>query len=289
MERIGIIGGSGLYSLDGIKKKEEVSLSTPYGNPSGKFIVAEFKDKEIVFLPRHGVDHNISPSRINYRANIYGMKKLSVGWIISVSACGSLREELKPRDFVIPLQFVDRTNQARKYTFFDEGVVAHIAFANPVCECLSKLVFDAAKKVGVEVHYGKTYINMEGPQFSTLAESNLYRSWGMDIIGMTNMAEARLAREAEICYATLAAVTDYDCWRQDEESVSLEMILDNLKNNTQNAKRILELVLPLIGKERRCLCSQALKYAIVTQAKAIPRAIKDKLAVIAGKYMGIEY
>jgi 5'-methylthioadenosine phosphorylase len=213
------------------------------------------------------------------------MKKLGVGWIISVAACGSLKKELKPLDFVIPTQFVDRTNQARAQTFFDKGVVAHIGFSHPVCEDLARILNEAAKKLSVTVHYGATYINMEGPQFSTLAESNLYRSWGMDIIGMTNMNEARLSREAEICYATLAAVTDYDCWHESEEAVSVDIILSNLRKNVENAKQILKEIITLIPKERACGCKDALKYAIVTDKKFIPKEIKAKLRVIAGRYI----
>lgn len=285
MDRIGVIGGSGLYNLEGLKKKEEISLTTPFGSPSDSFVLTEFEDKEVIFLPRHGKFHQISPTGINYRANIYGMKKLGVDWIVSISACGSLKEELKPLDFVIPDQFLDRTTQARKHTFFDEGVVAHIGFAQPICEELAKKVVEAVKKVGVNGHYGGTYVNMEGPQFSTLAESNLYRSWGMDIIGMTNMTEARLAREAEICYVTLAAVTDYDCWHETEETVSVEVILDNLRKNVDNSKRILKEVLKLISGQRTCACKDALKYALVTNPQGIPQEIKEKLGILIGKYI----
>ncbi|UCD15838.1 MAG: S-methyl-5'-thioadenosine phosphorylase [Candidatus Omnitrophota bacterium] len=285
MLKIGVIGGSGLYNLDGLKIKDQVCLTTPFGHASDKFVITEVEGKEVIFLPRHGKAHAISPSQINYRANIYGMKKLGVEAIFSVSACGSLKEELKPGDFVIPLQFVDRTNQARKHTFFDEGIVAHISFAYPVCQQLAKTVHGAAEKFDVGVHYGGTYLNMEGPQFSTFAESNLYRSWGMDIIGMTNMAEARLAREAEICYVTLAAVTDYDCWRETEEVVTVEMILDTLKKNTENAKKILKSALSSMKEERSCSCRQALKHAIVTNPKAIDSKIKKRLDIIIGKYV----
>jgi 5'-methylthioadenosine phosphorylase len=212
------------------------------------------------------------------------MKKLGVEWIISVTACGSLKKEIKPLDFVIPTQFVDRTNQARKNTFFDEDIVTHVAFVQPICEDLANCLKEAAKSTGVTVHYGGTYINMEGPQFSTLAESNLYRSWGMDIIGMTNMTEARLAREAEICYATLAAVTDYDCWYQSQESVSVDMILENLRKNVNNSKEIIKKVIDLIPQERTCPCKDALRYAIVTDRKAISKETKKKLNLIAGKY-----
>ena len=285
MARIGVIGGSGVYELEGIEKIDRVSVKTPFGEPSDKLVICKLEDKEIVFLPRHGSHHAISPSMINYRANIYAMKKLGVTKMISVSACGSLKEELKPLDFVIPTQFIDRTNQARKYTFFDQGLVAHIAFAHPVCESLAKIVDSAGKKAGVTLHYGGTYLNMEGPQFSTLAESNLYRSWGMDIIGMTNMAEARLAREAEICFTSLAAVTDYDCWHPDHESVTLDEILNNLRQNVDKSKAILKEALLSIDENSTCGCSEALKYAIVTRPEFIPQEIKEKLDIIIGKYI----
>jgi 5'-methylthioadenosine phosphorylase len=213
------------------------------------------------------------------------MKYLEVERIISVTACGSLKEEFKPLDFVVPAQFVDRTNQARESTFFDEGIVAHINFAHPVCQDLAKIVYEEALKVGVTVHRGGVYVNIGGPQFSTLAESNLYRSWGMDIIGMTNMTEARLAREAEICYVTLAAVTDYDCWHEEYETVSVDVILDNLKRNIDNAKKILKNVVANMPEEASCNCSQALKYAIVTREELIPEEIKNRLAIIIGKYI----
>ncbi|MEM7817059.1 MAG: S-methyl-5'-thioadenosine phosphorylase [Candidatus Aenigmatarchaeota archaeon] len=285
MERIGIIGGSGLYQLEGVKKKKVFSINTPFGKPSDKFILVEIENREVVFLPRHGVGHRISPSFINYRANIYGMKKLNVGWIISVTACGSLREEIRPLDFVIPTQFVDRTNQARAQTFFDKKIVVHISFSHPVCEVLANYLYNATKDLKIKTHFGATYINMEGPQFSTLAESNLYRSWGMDIIGMTNMTEARLAKEAEICYATLAAVTDYDCWHEKEDLVSVDVILENLKKNIENAKKIIKKVIPLIPLERSCKCKEALKNAIVTPPKLIPVKIKRKLNLLIEKYI----
>jgi 5'-methylthioadenosine phosphorylase len=285
MAKIGVIGGSGLYDLEGIEKIDELEVDTPFGEPSDKFMVGCLEGKEIVFLPRHGKHHQINPSRINYRANIYGMKKLGVDRIISVSACGSLKEELKPLDFVIPDQFVDRTNQARKYTFFDEGLVAHVSFAQPVCPNLIKLLDKAAKNQGVRSHCGGTYLNMEGPQFSTLAESQLYRSWGMDIIGMTNLAEARLAREAEICFVSLAAVTDYDCWHSSHESVTVEAILKNLKENVKNSKNVLKNFI-LLGQENNdCSCRQALKYAIVTRPEFIPQDSREKLDIIIGRYL----
>ncbi len=285
MAKIGVIGGSGLYDIEGMEVKDKKRLKTPFGEPSGEFIAGKLEGKEVVFLPRHDRGHRINPTQINYRANIYGMKELGVEHIISVAACGSLREELKPLDFVIPLQFVDRTNHARQYTFFDDGIVAHISFAHPVCESLANVAHNAAKDSGVTTHLGGTYINMEGPQFSTLAESNLYRSWGMDVIGMTNMTEARLAREAEMCYVSLAAVTDYDCWHETADSVTVEMIIDNLNKNVANAKKVLKNMVGRLDGERTCACKDALKYAIITDPKAIPGHTKKKLALIIGKYM----
>ncbi len=285
MGKIGVIGGSGLYDLEGVKKIKEVSVDTPYGSPSGKFLISELGGKEVVFIPRHGAHHQINPTSINYRANIYGLKKLGVEKIISVSACGSLKEEYKPLDFLIPTQFVDRTNQARKYTFFDQGITVHISFAHPVCKDLAELLKQAADNVKVTTHYGGTYLNMEGPQFSTLAESNLYRSWGMDIIGMTNIAEARLAREAEICYTTLAAITDYDCWYTEHKNVTVEMVLSNLRKNVKTSKKILREFLLKVDIDKKCSCNESLKYAIVTNSKFIPKATKDKLALIIGRYI----
>lgn len=285
MGKIGIIGGSGLYNIEGISNLKKVSVSTPFGRPSDKYITGKLGGKQVVFLPRHGLGHRLSPSEINYRANIYGMKKLGVDRIVSVSACGSLRENFKPLDFVIPDQFVDRTNHGRQMTFFEKGIVAHISFAEPVCGELAKIVFEAARKVKVNAHLGATYINMEGPAFSTRAESKLYRSWGMDIIGMTNMAEAKLAREAEICYCTLAAVTDYDCWYQAEEAVTVEMVIANLNKNIQNSKNILKSLFPLIDDQRRCSCNSALKEAILTDRKLIPKEVKEGLKIIIGKYI----
>jgi len=285
MGRIGIIGGSGLYKIEGIKNIKEVALSTPFGKPSDKFIIGKLGAKEVVFLPRHGIGHRVSPSEINNRANIWGMKKLGVERIISVTACGSLKENIKPLDFVLPDQFVDRTNQARHMSFFCDGIVAHISFSHPVCTQLQQDIYEVIKKLDLNVHNGGTYLNMEGPAFSTKAESELYRSWNMDIIGMTNMAEARLAREAEICYATLAAVTDYDCWHETEETVSVDIILNNLRKNVDNAKTILKEVISRIPKERACSCKDALKYAIVTNAKVVPQKIKDNLRIIIGKYI----
>ena len=271
--------------MEKIKKAKAVKVKTPFGDPSDDYIIGDMGGIEVVFLTRHGKGHRISPSEVNYCANIYGMKKLGVDRIISVSACGSLKEELKPLDIVIPDQFVDRTSQARRMTFFREGIVAHIQFADPVCPALAGTLHEAGQKVGVEMHMGGTYLNMEGPQFSTRAESNLYRSWGMDIIGMTNIGEARLAREAEICYATLACITDYDCWYQSEEQVSLEMIVQNLLKNVDVAKKILAEALPKLAIQRDCLCASALKDSIITNPEMIPVKTKKKLALIIGKYI----
>ncbi|MCM8778321.1 MAG: S-methyl-5'-thioadenosine phosphorylase [Candidatus Omnitrophica bacterium] len=288
MGRIGIIGGSGLYKIEGLKEREKISLETPFGKPSDNFIIGELEGREIVFLPRHGIGHRIPPSEINYRANIYGMKKLGVERIISLTACGSLKENIKPLDFVVVDQFVDRTHQNRKTTFFDQ-IVVHIGFSQPVCRELFDLLYIAGKGVlsgqGINIHRGGTYINIEGPAFSTFAESNLYRKWGMDVIGMTNMAEAKLAREAEICYATLAAVTDFDCWHPHYDTITIEMVLNNLQRNIENAKRIISLLVKNIPEERTCLCKDALKDAIVTDKKLIPEEVKRNLEIIIGRYV----
>lgn len=285
MGRVGIIGGSGLYKIEGIKIKDKLSLETPFGRPSGELVTGELEGKEVVFLSRHDVGHRIPPSHINYRANIFAMKKLGVERIFSVTACGSLKEELKPMDFVVVDQFVDRTNYARDTSFFTDGIVAHIEFAHPVCGEMAGVLYAAAKGLNLRAHPKGTYINMEGPAFSTLAESNLYRSWGMDIIGMTNMPEAKLAREAEICYATLAAVTDYDCWHPQHESVTIEMVIQNLLNNVDNAKKILSIAIKNLPAKRSCACGNALKYAIITDTKLIPAKVKQDLGIIIGKYI----
>ncbi len=286
--KIGIIGGSGFYHIDGIKNTKCVKIKTPFGEPSDEYVPGVLEGAEVVFLARHGKGHRILPSELNYCANIWGMKKLGVERIISVSACGSLKEELKPLDIVIPDQFLDRTNQARRMTFFGDGAVAHIGFADPVCPDLSKALYESGKKAGATMHMGGIYINMEGPQFSTKAESNLYRSWGVGIIGMTNMGEAKVAREAEICYATLACITDYDCWRMDKscETVSIEMIIQNLLKNVERSKNIVKKVLPVLKKSNRtCACATALKDAIVTRPEDIPAKTKKKLELIIGKYI----
>lgn len=284
MATVGVIGGSGLYQIDGIKSVKEVAVKTPFGEPSDVFFTGTLENTPVVFLPRHGRGHRINPSEINYRANIYGMKTLGVEAIISVSACGSLKEKLKPMDFVVPDQFLDRT-RGRVSTFFSGGIVAHVAFADPISAEVVDIVYDSAKKLKLKVHKGGTYVNMEGPQFSTKAESHLYRSWGMDIIGMTNMTEAKLAREAEISYATLAAVTDYDCWHPSHETVTVEMIINYLHKNVTNAKNILKLAIPQVGKLNKFSAAEALKFAIITNREMIPAKIKKDLKPIIGKYI----
>lgn len=284
MQKLGIIGGSGLYHIEGLESPEWVKLNTPFGVPSDEFLCAKLLGKDIVFLPRHGRGHRLLPSELNYPANIYGMKKLGVDMIISVSAVGSLKGEIKPLDIVIPDQYVDRTSSSRKTTFFGNGVSAHIAFAEPTCPVLGQLLYKEAKSLALPVRMGGTYINMEGPAFSTKAESNLYRSWGMDIIGMTNMSEAKCAREAEICYATMALVTDYDCWHE-SEGVSIDIIIQNLLKNVENAKKILKGVMPNLPKERKCICESALKDAIVTSPDAITEEAKKRLDIIIGRYI----
>jgi len=285
MSVIGIIGGSGLYKIEGMQVIKRVSVKTPFGDPSDKFTIGKLEGKDLIFLPRHGEGHRISPGKINYRANIFAMKKLGVERVISVTACGSLNEEMKPLDFVVVDQFVDRTNSGRKMSFFDSGIVSHIVFSHPVCSELCANIYAAGIALNLNMHKGGTYINMEGPQFSTLAESKLYRAWGMDIIGMTNMAEARLCREAEICYSTLACVTDYDCWHPQHESVTLDMVMSNLNKNIENAKRVISLVIKDLPLERKCSCGQALKFAIVTERKLIPAKVKKDLNIIIGKYI----
>lgn len=285
MGRIGIIGGSGVYDIEGISDVRETSVSTPFGRPSDKIKTGKLEGREVVFLPRHGKGHRINPSEINYRANIYALKCLGVDRIISVTACGSLREDFKPLDFVIPDQFVDRTNQARPMTFFENGIVAHVSLADPVCKELSGALVRACKETGVSCHSPATYLNMEGPAFSTRAESNLYRKWGMDIIGMTNMSEAKLAREAEMCYATLAAITDFDCWYESKEAVTVEMVMENLRRNVDNAKKVLKLAIKEMPEQTACACHSALTYAIVTDRKAVPARTKQTLKPIIGKYI----
>jgi 5'-methylthioadenosine phosphorylase len=282
--RIGIIGGSGLYDMAELTDREEQTVSTPFGDPSGPYVIGTLRGKRVAFLARHGVGHRILPSELNFRANIYGMKVLGVERILSASAVGSLKMEYKPLDIVVPDQFFDRT-KGRISTFFGRGIVAHVAFAHPLCHDLSRIAADSAQKVGATVHRGGTYVNMEGPQFSTLAESKLYRSWGMDVIGMTNLQEAKLAREAEICYATLALVTDYDCWHPDHDSVTVDLIIANLMQNAVTAQKTIADAVEAIPGARTCACKDALATAIITQGPLVPDQTRNDLAPIIGKYM----
>jgi len=285
--KIGILGGTGLYEIEGIKDLKEVHLETPFGAPSDAFIVGVLEGKRVAFLSRHGRGHSILPSEINYRANIYGFKMLGVEQIISVNSVGSLKKEIKPRDIVFADQFYDRTR--RKNTFFGEGAVGHISFAKPVCSDLSKFLFDAGKKLNLRVHKGGTYICIEGPSFSTKAESHIYRSWGCSVIGMTSVTEAKLAREAEICYATMSLVTDYDVWHEEEESVSVELILENLKANIHNAKALIKTAVSEfpVDLRRECPCAHALKNAIVTRGNLIPMKTKENLRLLIEKYIDL--
>jgi 5'-methylthioadenosine phosphorylase len=280
---IGIIGGSGLYDMAELTDREEKTITTPFGDPSGPYVIGTLRGKRVAFLPRHGLGHRILPSELNFRANIYGMKVLGVERILSASAVGSLKMEYKPLDIVVPDQFFDRT-KGRISTFFGKGIVAHVAFAHPLCHDLSAIAADSAQKVGATVHRGGTYVNMEGPQFSTLAESNLYRSWGMDVIGMTNLQEAKLAREAEICYATLALVTDYDCWHPDHDSVTVDLIIANLTQNAVTAQKTIADAVGAIAGERTCACKDALATAIITQQPLWPEQTKHDLAPLIRKY-----
>lgn len=283
--KIGVIGGSGLYSMPGFTAWQEVKLETPFGDPSDAYIVGELEGKPVAFLARHGRGHRISPSELNFRANIHGFKQLGVEWIISLSAVGSLKEEHKPLDFVIPDQFVDRT-RGRISTFFGEGLVAHISFADPVCPVLMRLLHEACREAGVPSKLGGTYLCMEGPAFSTRAESNLYRSWGMDVIGMTNLQEAKLAREAEICYSTVAMVTDYDCWHPEHDAVTVADIVRNLQHNAENAAKVVRAAVRLldVNAARSCICSRALEHALITDRKAVPAETLKKLELIVGRY-----
>jgi len=283
--QIGIIGGSGLYDMAELTDRREVTVETPFGSPSGPYLTGTLAGKRVAFLARHGAGHRILPSEINYRANIYGFKTLGVESILSASAVGSLKEEYAPLDLVIPDQFFDRT-KGRISTFFGNGLVAHVAFAHPFCHRLSDIAYRAAGDAGAKVHKGGTYVCMEGPQFSTRAESLVYRSWGMDIIGMTNLQEAKLAREAEICYATIALVTDYDCWHPDHDSVTADLIIANLVQNARTAQKVIaNAVAGLSLDARACGCREALAHALVTRPEAVPEKTKQDLAPIIGKYM----
>jgi 5'-methylthioadenosine phosphorylase len=282
--QIGIIGGSGLYDMAGVTDREEVKVTTPFGEPSGPYVLGTLRGKRVAFLARHGAGHRITPSELNFRANIYGLKTLGVEYILSASAVGSLKEEYKPADILIPDQFFDRT-KGRPSTFFGRGLVGHVTFAHPFCKILSGIAYDSGKTAGATVHKGGTYVCMEGPQFSTLAESKLYRSWGMDVIGMTNLQEAKLAREAEICYTTMALVTDYDCWHPDHDSVTVEMIIATLNQNSAMAQQIIAGAVEKLPYERTCECASALKYALITRPEAVPDQTKKDLAPIIGKYI----
>jgi 5'-methylthioadenosine phosphorylase len=283
--RIGIIGGSGLYDMAELTDREERQLRTPFGDPSAPYVLATLRGRRVAFLARHGIGHRLLPSELNFRANIYGMKMLGVEWILSASAVGSLRETLKPQDLVVPDQFFDRT-RGRVSTFFGEGLVAHVGFAHPFCGPLSGVLHGAARAAGATVHQGGTYVCMEGPQFSTKAESEHYRRSGFDVIGMTNLQEAKLAREAEICYATLALVTDYDCWHPDHDAVTVDMIVANLLANAAMAQRVLANAVEALPMARDCECARALAAAIITRPDAIPADTRKKVSLLVDKYLG---
>lgn len=279
---IAIIGGSGLYEMEGLEQVREVKLNTPFGRPSDAVVLGRVDGISVAFLSRHGRGHRISPTEINYRANIHALKSLGVTRVVSVSAVGSMKESVRPGDVVVPDQFIDFTKR-RIGTFFDRGIVAHVAFADPICPGLSAALVKSAEESGATVHRGGTYLCIEGPQFSTRAESFLYRQWGVDVIGMTNMPEAKLAREAELCYATLALPTDYDCWHSSEESVTVEAILATLHKNVATAKRILRSVLPVAGDPRRCACGTALQYAVLTAPKKISKDTRARLRLLLAR------
>lgn len=283
---IGIIGGSGLYDMAELTDREERVVSTPFGEPSGPYVLATLRGKRVAFLARHGAGHRLMPSELNYRANIFGFKVLGVTHILSASAVGSLREDYRPLDLVFPDQFLDRTFN-RVGTFFGNGLVAHVGFAHPLCERLRLIAAGAAEQTGARVHRGGTYVCMEGPQFSTLAESRLYRSWGMDIIGMTNLQEAKLAREAEICYATMALVTDYDCWHPDHDAVTVEMVIANLVENAKTAQRVIADTVERLSSDRPCGCKDALSAALITRPEAVPAQVRRDLAPIVGRYLPV--
>jgi 5'-methylthioadenosine phosphorylase len=282
--QIGVIGGSGLYDMAELTGREQVVLKTPFGEPSGPYLLGTLRGKRVAFLARHGAGHRLLPSELNFRANIFGFKLLGVERLISASAVGSLQQQYAPLDIVIPDQFFDRT-KGRVSTFFGGGLAAHVSFAHPICPELAGIAAEAVQAVGARVHRGGTYLCMEGPQFSTLAESNLYRAWGMDIIGMTNLQEAKLAREAEICYVTLALVTDYDCWHPDHDSVTVEMIVATLLQNAETAQRAIADAVDRLPAGRSCHCGSALKHALITRPEAIPEPVKQHLAPIIGKYL----
>jgi 5'-methylthioadenosine phosphorylase len=281
---IGIVGGSGLYDMAELTDREERAVDTPFGAPSAPYVIGTLRGQRVAFLARHGIGHRYSPSELNFRANIFGFKVLGAEYILSASAVGSLKEAYRPLDLVIPDQFVDRT-KGRVSTFFGRGLVAHVGFAHPFCPHLSDIVYGAAQGSGATAHKGGTYVCMEGPQFSTLAESNLYRAWGMDVIGMTNLQEAKLAREAEICYTTIALVTDYDCWHPEHDQVTVEMIVANLVQNAKTAQQVIAAAVGRLPFERTCECATALKHAIITRPDVIPTAVKEELGPLVGKYL----
>lgn len=281
---IGVIGGSGLYDLEGLTQVDYIDVDTPFGRPSDSVVVGTLEGNRVAFLPRHGRGHRINPTGIPARANIYAMKVLGVQRLISVSAVGSLKEEFAPLDLVVPDQIIDRTRR-RINTFFDEGIVAHVGFAEPFCPQASEVIAAAGQQVGVNTHMGGTMVVMEGPAFSTRAESHMYRSWGAGIIGMTALPEAKLAREAEMCYATMAWITDYDCWHESEETVTVEMVVQNLLHNVAHSKEMLRLVIPRLGAAESCSCNSALKDAIITDPRGISEETKQKLSPIVGRYI----
>lgn len=284
MKTVGIIGGSGLYALEGLTGVTTVSVDTPWGKPSDDFSVGNLGDAKLIFLPRHGRGHKLTPSEINYRANIFAMKKLGVDRIISVSAVGSMKEEIEPGHIVIPSQFYDHT-KSRISTFFGDGIAAHVSMADPVCPDLAGALYQSSVDAGATVHKDASYICMEGPQFSSRAESNIYRKWGVDVIGMTNMPEAKLAREAEICYSTLALSTDYDCWHEHHENVTVDDIIETLTRNVELAKKVIAKVLPQISESRDCHCRNALENAIITSRDAISEEVKQRLGILIERYI----
>lgn len=283
-KKIGVIGGSGIYEVEGLEDVKTVSVDTPFGKPTSDITTGKLNGVEMAFLPRHGKGHVFSPTEVNYRANIFALKKLGVTHVVSVSAVGSMKEEFKPGDFVVVDQYIDRTKGVRPSTFFENGIVGHVSFGDPVCSELSGWVYEAAQNLGKTIHKNGTYVCMEGPQFSTRAESNLYRSWGVDIIGMTSIPESKLAREAELCYATLALVTDYDCWKEDEEDVSVEAVLETLKNNAAAAKQFVKALPSFVKDTKTCSCDDTLKFALITNREMIPESKKEELKPIIGKY-----
>jgi 5'-methylthioadenosine phosphorylase len=281
---IGVLGGSGLYRIEGLEDVQEQELATPFGKPSDAFVTGRLGGVRMVFLPRHGVGHRILPTEINFRANVWGMKRLGVTRILSVSAVGSMREDISPGDFVLVDQFFDRTRH-RPDTFFGDGVAAHVLFADPTCADLRAALLAAARDVGVRVHEGGVYLNMEGPQFSTRAESRIYRAWGVDVIGMTNLQEARLAREAEICYATVAMATDYDCWHESHEDVTVTALLEVMARNVGHARSLIAATVPRVEPLRTCPCKDALRYAIMTEPSRIPAEARARLGLLIGRYL----